>query len=113
MFGIWGRVRVRFWEQAQGKGWVGQGGADLAHGNHALCAPCGATGGGHLVRVRVRVRVRFRVRVRVRDRVRVRVWDRVRDRVRGSVKVRGRGRGRAPVVVDGLLRGIGLARLQG
>ena len=29
------------------------------------------------------------------------------------VKVRGRGRGRAPVVVDGLLRGIGLARLQG
>ena len=113
MFGLWGRVRVRFWEQAQGKGWVGQGGADLAHGNHALCAPCGATGGGHLVRVRVRVRVRFRVSVRVRDRVRVRVWDRVRDRVRGSVKIRGRGRGRAPVVVDGLLRGIGLARLQG
>jgi len=71
VLGFGGRVRVRVWERAQGKGWVGPGGADLAHGNHALRGPCGATGGGHLVRVRVRVRVVVGVRVRVRVRVRV------------------------------------------
>ena len=78
MFGFWGSVRVSVWEQAQGEGWVGQGGADLAHGNHALCVPCGATGGGHLVRVRVRVRVRFRVSVSVAISVSVRVRVSVR-----------------------------------